>query len=135
MLLNPLGAKVAPIFHGSIPSHAFRVMTALSFLLPLVVHYVLALLPLAVGLLAFVKTRPGRRRQRWIAVAGLLAALGGILVMVQSKAALLGAADDATWFIALRVCCPSPWGESVWSAGRGFRPHDDADDPCGALTW
>lgn len=110
MLLITLAAKVAPTFHDSIPSHALRDMTALSFLLPLVVHYVVALLPLGVGLLAFVKTRPGRRRHRWIAVAGLLAVLGGILVMLQSKATLLGAADDATWFIALVGLLPIALG-------------------------
>jgi Ni/Fe-hydrogenase subunit HybB-like protein len=109
-LFNTLGAKLADNVHDSIPSHALRDMTALSFLLPLVVHYVVALLPLAVGLLAFVRTRPGRRRHRWIAVAGLLAVLGGILVMLQSKAALLGAADDATWLIALAGLLPIALG-------------------------
>jgi len=59
MLLNTLGAKVAPIFHDFVPSHALRDMTALSILLPLVVHYVVAVLPLAVGLLALMRTRPG----------------------------------------------------------------------------
>ncbi len=110
MLLNTLGANVAVNAHDSIPSQALQAMTALSFLLPLVVHYVVALLPLAVGLLAFVRTRPGRRRHRWIAVAGLLAVLGGSLVMFQSKAALLGAADDATWFIALMGLLPIALG-------------------------
>ncbi len=76
-------------------------MTALSFLLPLVVHDVLALLPLGVALLALSWTRPGRRSHHWIAGAGLLALLGGTLVMVQGKAALFGAIDDATWLIVL----------------------------------
>lgn len=110
MLLDTLDAHVAANVHDSIPSHALHDMTALSFLLPLVVHYVAALLPSAVGLLAVVKTRPGRRRHRWIAVAGLLAALGGILVMVQSKAALLGAADDAAWFLVLAGLLPIALG-------------------------
>lgn len=81
-------------------------MTALSFLLPLVVHDVLALLPLGVAHLTFSWTRPSRRRHHWIAEAGLLAVLGGTLVMVESKAAPLGAIDDATWFIVLTGLLP-----------------------------
>lgn len=66
--------------------------------------------PLGVGLLAFAKTRRGHRRHRWIAVAGVLAVLGGSLVMVQAKAALWGAADDATWFIVVMGLLPIALG-------------------------
>lgn len=85
-------------------------MTVLSFLVPLVVHYVLIVLPLGVGLLAFSRTRPGRRRQLWIVVAGLLAVLGGALVLLQGKAALLGAADEATWFLVVMGLLPIALG-------------------------
>ncbi len=81
-------------------------MTFLSFLVPLVVHYALTLLPFGVGLLAFARTRPGRRRQRWIVVAGLLAVLGGVLVLLQGKAALLGAPNDGTWFVVVTGLLP-----------------------------
>ncbi|WP_216922314.1 hypothetical protein [Synechococcus sp. CCAP 1479/9] len=85
-------------------------MTFFSFLVPLVVHYALAVLPLGVGLLVWVRTRPGRRRQRWIVVAGLLAVLGGALVLLQGKAALLGAPDDGTWFIVVTGLLPIALG-------------------------
>lgn len=85
-------------------------MTFLSFLLPLVVHYVLVVLPLGVGLLACARTRPGRRRHGWIFVAGLLAVLGGSLVVVQGKAALVDAADDASWFIVIMGLLPIALG-------------------------
>ncbi len=81
-------------------------MTFLSFLVPLVVHYVLVVVPLGVGLLALARTRPGRRRQRWILVAGLLAVFGGALVLLQGKAALLGAPDDGTWFVVVTGLLP-----------------------------
>jgi hypothetical protein len=42
-------------------------MPLLSFLVPRVVHYALHGLPLALGLLALARARPGRRRHRWIA--------------------------------------------------------------------
>jgi hypothetical protein len=74
-------------------------MTFLSFLVPLVLHYALLVLPLGVGLLALVPPRLGRRRQRWIAVAALLAVLGGALVLLQGLAALLVAPDEASWFV------------------------------------
>ncbi|MCP9935205.1 hypothetical protein KBZ08_14940 [Cyanobium sp. Candia 9D4] len=85
-------------------------MTFLSFLVPLLVHYALTVLPLGVGLLAFARTGPGRRRQRWIVVAGLLAVLGGVLVLLRSKAALLGAPDDGTWFIVVTGLLPIALG-------------------------
>ncbi len=85
-------------------------MTFLSFLVPLVVHYALTVLPLGLGLLAFAWTRPGRRRQRWIFVAGLLAVLGGVLVLLQGKAALLGGADEGTWFVVVMGLLPIALG-------------------------
>ncbi|MCT0209482.1 MAG: hypothetical protein DCF18_01770 [Cyanobium sp.] len=85
-------------------------MTFFSFLIPLVVHYVLVALPLGLGLLAFARTRPGRRRQRWIVVAGLLAVLGGALVLLQAKAALMGAPDDGTWFVVVTGLLPIALG-------------------------
>ncbi len=81
-------------------------MTFLSFLVPLLVHYALTVLPLGVGLLALARTRPGRRRQRWIVVAGLLAVLGGALVLLRDKAALLGAPDDGTGFVVVTGLLP-----------------------------
>lgn len=95
---QPSGCKSAP-FLQPIASHASQAMTFLSFLVPLVLHYALLVLPLGVGLLALVPTRPGRRRQRWIAVAALLAVLGGALVLLQGLAALLSAPDEASWFV------------------------------------
>lgn len=81
-------------------------MTFFSFLVPLVVHYALSVLPLGLGLLALARTRPGRRRQRWIVAAGLLAVLGGALVLLRGRAALLGAPDDGTWFIVVTGLLP-----------------------------
>jgi len=85
-------------------------MTFLSFLVPLVVHVVLVALPLGLGLLALARTRPGRRRQHWIVVAGLVAVLGGALVLLRDKAALLGAPDDGTWFIVVTGLLPIALG-------------------------
>jgi hypothetical protein len=85
-------------------------MTIFSFLVPLLVHYVLVALPLGLGLLALAQTRPGRRRQRWIVVAGLLAVLGGALVLLQAKAALMGAPDDGTWFVVVKGLLPIALG-------------------------
>jgi hypothetical protein len=85
-------------------------MTFLSFLVPLVVHYVLVALPLGLGLLALARTRTGRRRQGWVMVVGLLAVLGGALVLLKSKAALLGAPDDGTWFIVVSGLLPIALG-------------------------
>jgi hypothetical protein len=85
-------------------------MTFFSFLVPLVVHYVLVALPLGLGLLALARTRPGRRRQRWIVVAGLLAVLGGALVLLQGKAVLMGAPDDGTWFVVVTGLLPIALG-------------------------
>ena len=95
---QPSGCKSAP-FLQPFASHASQAMTFLSFLVPLVLHYALLVLPLGLGLLALVRTRPGRRRQRWIAVAALLAVLGGALVLLQGLAALLSAPDEASWFV------------------------------------
>lgn len=81
-------------------------MTALSILLPLLVLWVLALLPLGMGVLALVKTRRDRRRRRWVVVAGLVAVLGGAVVMIQGRAALVGAASDETWFVVLAGLLP-----------------------------
>lgn len=81
-------------------------MTFLSFLVPLLVHYALTVLPLGVGLLALARTRPGRRRQRWIVVAGLMAVLGGALVLLRDKAALLVAPDDGTGFVVVTGLLP-----------------------------
>lgn len=81
-------------------------MTFLSFLVPLVVHYLLTVLPLGVGLLALARTRSSRRRQRWIVLAGLLAVLGGVLVLLQGKAALLAAPDDGTLFVVVTGLLP-----------------------------
>ncbi len=85
-------------------------MTFFSFLVPLVVHYVLVALPLGLGLLALARTRPGRRRLAWVMVAGLLAVLGGALVLLQGKAALMGAPDDGTWFIVVTGLLPIALG-------------------------
>jgi hypothetical protein len=95
---DPSGCKPSP-FLQPVASHASPAMTSLSFLVPLVLHYALLVLPLGVGLLALVPTRPGRRRQRWIAVAALLAVLGGALVLLQGLVALLVAPDEASWFV------------------------------------
>lgn len=81
-------------------------MTFLSFLVPLLVHCALTVLPLGVGLLALARTRPGRRRQRWTVVAALFAVLGGARVLLQGKAALLGAPDDGTWFVVATGLLP-----------------------------
>lgn len=101
-------------------------MTFLSFLVPLLVHYALTVLPLGVGLLAFARTGPGRRRQRWIVVAGLLAVLGGALVLLQGKEALLGAPDDGTWFVVVTGLLPIALGASACCAGRGSEPPKQA---------
>ncbi len=85
-------------------------MTFFSFLVPLVVHYVLVALPLGLGLLALARTRPGRRRQRWVMVVGLLAVLGGALLLFQGKVALLGAADEGTWFVVVMGLLPIALG-------------------------
>jgi hypothetical protein len=85
-------------------------MTFLSFLVPLVVHVVLVVLPLGLGLLALARTRPGRRRQGWVMVVGLLAVLGGAVVLLKGKAALLGAADDGTWFLVVTGLSPIALG-------------------------
>jgi hypothetical protein len=39
-------------------------------------------------------------------LAGLLAVLGGSLVLLQGTAALLGAPDDGTWFIVVTGLLP-----------------------------